>query len=395
MIKSKITTIFIFILFACGEKDRISYLEARLDSSLNMSNFEIDAKINKIRIPSSCLSDYQYFKLLADSLLLCKDGFKVSNKIDIFNIKTNKYLESVSWDKAILPDAGSFAFFRQDSSIYLNAVGSIKYFKLSFDGIIQKSWAMSDIMIDDNNNINAIYPSLFSYSEPIVLDNDRLLVSFTMPEAFFFKDTLIDVAMISLSQNKILTKYRRQPNLIYAQMKNSAYPQDLSFAYKMLKGDTLILSYPMDHFIYAYDLYTGKFLFKKPIILNKSKISLPHPLSKYAYGDRQDQWNFRITTPFYEPLNFHKNLNLYSRILHHPISKDQANNKKGPLNRSLSLILLDKNLDVVGEEILNHEHIGIYRTIATPDGLISIPNNNSDVISDDFLTLSHIQIKRK
>lgn len=398
--KYKIAFIILVIFSACKDADRISFLDIQNDTSIKSGlKYTTIKSYIKIDLPSICLNDYQFFSLLNDSLLFCKDGFKAPNKIDIFNINTAKYIKSIVWDKAKFPfGTGSFELYAKDSVLVLNAMSTSKFFQFNFDGDIKKSSNLTEVSMvysDVNNEHKAIYSTIFSYSNPIALDDDRLLVSFTMPESFLFKEPIVDVAMISLSQNKIITKYKRQPNLTYAQMKESAYPEDLSFAYKIVKGDTLILSYPMDNFIYGYELNTGKFIFKKPILLGESKVTLPQPLSSSVYSNQQEKWNFRITTPFYEPLNYHYETNLYTRVLHHPIDKETAKQKQGPLNRKLSIIVMDENLNVIGEEILNHDHIGVYRIIPTSDGFLSLPTNNPKFISDDFLTISKIRIVRK
>jgi len=393
------TLFIILILFsACRDADEISFLEVQTNPSIKSSLSYTIVKSNiKITLPSVCLNDYEFFFLLNDSLLFCKDGFKAPNKIDVFNINTAKYVNSITWDKAKFP-FGTGSFELKDSAIILNAVSSSKYFQFGLNGDIKKSWNLLNISSIDsstNNLYPALYPTYFSYSNPIALDEDRLIVSFIIPESFFLNEPMIDVAMVSLSQGKIIVKYKRHPDLVYAQMRASAYPEDLSFAHKTIVGDTLILSYPMDNFIYGYELGTGKLLFKKPMILSSSIVSLPQPLSRSAYNNEQDKWNFRITTPFYEPLNYHYKTNLYTRILHHGIDKETAKKKDGPLNRKLSLIIMDENFNAVGEEVFNHAHIGIYRIIPTSDGFLSLPTNNPEFMSDDFLTISRTKIIRK
>ena len=373
---------------------KLSYKETY---QLKKSNVNLSIEVPK---ENRSLS-YYFVQLLNDSLLYCRT-FERPNEVHLYDIKNKIFLRKIFLDIGLknidLSKIGSFAITK-NQDIILNRNG-IFYIFNNF-GKLKRAINCSDITYKDsvsNDNIpmTAVPFSIYFASEPVAIDSTKLLISFQTPESFNIKGHDYYRAGIVDLKTKRCIKYLAKPNdNVYALMKNSAYNPDLTMSYKLLKGDTLIISYPMDHYVYGYNIKSGKEIFKK-LACSKNVKALPSPLPKSDYLDRKTKWDFRISTPFYEPLYYHSKLKMYTRIIHYPQAVTLADGKlNNGEKRTSSVIILDSSLNIVGETKFANSFLGIYKSFPTSDGLVFGSQNqaektNSKLIYNNYYIIDKI-----
>lgn len=157
---------------------------------------------------------------------------------------------------------------------------------------------------------------------------------------------------------------------IVERKKGLRYPYDLTFPYFLLSGNRLLVNHPLDHFLYLYD-FENNIMIEQKTAASIRKVDIPLPYADDIATDPQQVWNFRVSTPFYEPLFYHEKVNLYSRALHHSQDVKLAD---GRLNdgshRTTSVIILDENLEKVGEVFFDDGEYTIHGAVPTSDGLL-------------------------
>jgi hypothetical protein len=152
--------------------------------------------------------------------------------------------------------------------------------------------------------------------------------------------------------------------------KEGYYPPDVSVPYLLMVDDNLLVSYPMDHYIYVYSSKDGSLKYKA-LASSNSVRELPFPLSVNESKSSQKVWNFRIQIPFYEPLLYHSSAKVYTRAIHH---SQELKLTDGTLNddrfRTTSVIIFDEDLNVIGETIFKNGTYPTHGAVPLSDGLL-------------------------
>lgn len=163
-------------------------------------------------------------------------------------------------------------------------------------------------------------------------------------------------------------------------MKNKGagfYPPDISVPYLLKVDDKIIVNFPMDHYVYEYGS-ADRLLKNKKLVSSNNVRQFPMPLtSDDEKIPPQEMWNFRIQTPHYEPLFYHDKAKLYTRAVHH---SQNLKFKDGTLNddrfRSTTIIILDQDLNIVGETIFKNGSYPTHGAVPLSDGLLIYPRSS-------------------
>ncbi len=341
-----------------------------------MYNVELTDTIN-IEIPDSCLNYYSQ-RIIKDSLLYLYD-IKYPDKVDVFCLK------NMSFKKRIILKAPGFAqnlaglFVKNKDSLFVLSQVSKFLYLFNSRGEFINSWNLDypPFTVADNfTQTDFIFPVMLYEMTPYI--DDRLNVYLTIAPLGI--ESLQNVAdktelQVVYDLKKGDWKYAYAP--YKGQMKekgNKFYPFDLSFPYRLIYDEFVIISYPMDHSIFVYDKNTGDFL-KEYCFAVKGLTRFPDGLSVEELDDRKLSWNFRVKTPFYGPVYYHSKVELFSRIYY---TKQELLNAKGYVNdgsnRQAIVLLFDKNFKKVEEVVIKNGQMGVHKVIPLPDGYLVAPN---------------------
>ncbi|WP_430410677.1 hypothetical protein [Kordia sp.] len=171
------------------------------------------------------------------------------------------------------------------------------------------------------------------------------------------------------------------------------YPDDVMEPNLTVTNTNILVSYPYDDTIEIFDL-SGKFLFRKKIT-SKYISEIPAPMKKEAYKVQQKNWNYRITMPFYDNINYHEAIGLYSRITHHEQALKMSNGKlNNGSKRTSSIILMDSEFNIVGETLFENGSLGVYKSIPLPDGYLIAPNEEYWNYEDQLIYTRKYKIEK-
>lgn len=172
------------------------------------------------------------------------------------------------------------------------------------------------------------------------------------------------------------------------------YPDDVMEPNLTVVNNNIIVAYPYDDTVEVFDLL-GEFLFRKKVT-SQYISETPEPMKKEAYTVRQKNWNYRVTMPFYDNINYHKAIGLYSRIAYHeqPLKMNDGKLNNGS-KRSASIIVMDKDFNIVGETLFENGSLGVYKSIPTPNGYLIAPNEHYWNYEDQLVYTSKFKIEKR
>jgi hypothetical protein len=171
------------------------------------------------------------------------------------------------------------------------------------------------------------------------------------------------------------------------------YPDDVLEPNVTVVNNSIIVSYPYDDVIEVYEL-SGEFLYRKKVS-SQYILEVPKPMKIKTYKVQQKRWNYRITMPFYDNINFHEAIGLYSRIAYHeqPLKMNDGKLNDGS-KRTASIILMDENFNIVGETLFENGSLGVYKSIPLPDGYFIAPNQKYWKHEDQLIYTTRLQIEK-
>lgn len=194
----------------------------------------------------------------------------------------------------------------------------------------------------------------------------KMIVSLTKGDLSYFPKEMIDEKLTTFgvydfNQMKVTDLFGSYPREILEAKGN--YPKEFQVPFNLLYEDKLILGYPLSDELITYNLNNLIDFQSKKVESNIFK--LPTPFSDRE--DRHEVFKLFFYSNKYGPISYHKDLDIFSRIVIHELSV----NSKDACDRKYSLILFDKNLEKL-EEI---EVSDIYNSdwafaLSTPTGFL-------------------------
>tara|TARA_R110002033_G_scaffold5978_9_gene24441 strand:- start:9770 stop:10954 length:1185 start_codon:yes stop_codon:yes gene_type:complete len=366
---SRYFILFCVFIFGCSKNvnnNKIEELKTNNSFSLEM----IDSL--NIITPKSVPTEYSDGYIFSDSLFY---GIGFNNKIEIFNLKTQKHKKTISLDRNFIrSDIQNIIVKNQDSILVFNSYPP-KMFLLNNLGNIIKEYNFGNLLLNikrsdlPENEVLYNIPKYYGYIKPC-----------------FHKNKLyIPIAPIGAEEMSGFTKSERigiydfinekwekaivPPKGILSKLNTEYYNYDLMHTYFTIANDKIFVNYPINDYSFIYNL-SGKFI---DSVNTKSKIisEMPPPLNQKELFDRQKSWNFRITTPFYGPLFYHPKSEVFTRVAYEKQPLKTNNNKlNNGFGRSASLIVFDKNFTHKKEFIFRNATLGVGKNYPLRNGII-------------------------
>ncbi len=347
-----------------------------------------------INVPVNKFSSYTQTSIYNDSLLYCVhfskpltiDIYDIVNKNISNEIKVPEYAVATKRVGDLCVHKPDSIFFLESHPVAINLIDTIGRMINKYDA----KNGMDETDISSKRPLEFIFPTFLSYRDPIYLPNRKELVLLTHPvdsEISTGYEEINRIGIFNLEKNK-LDRFMAKPEGVFKERGNLCFNYDLSLPYFIEVDSILYVTYPIDHYIYAYDINSGKLLFKSP---GNSKIpeKLEPPVRRSRINDTQYAWNYRIQIPFYGPLFYNKKLKMFTRNFHF---RQDLKLNNGKLNdgsrRKGSVIILDSTLKIVGETFFENGELGVLKCLPMSDGFLMAPNSFKQE-SDDILAYKY------
>jgi hypothetical protein len=301
-------------------------------------------------------------------------GFEkgVSGKIKCFDLVNETHVYDINFQDSVLITEGISSFYAHSTdSFFIQASNLRKVYLLDSLGNTLNQWEI-------HFNIPYILTAFLPEHRPVFEEKTNRLYSTILPVGFLKniepENTPLQMAFDVVNDTIIHLFGPVEGVMKFRQ--DGYYPPDISVPYLLKVDNNLLVSYPMDHFIYVYSNTDGTLKYKKLASSNAVR-ELPLPLSPDDSKSSQKIWNFRIQTPFYEPLFYHQAENVYTRAIHHPQKLKLAD---GTLNddrfRATTVVLLDAELNIIGETYFDDGTYPTHGAVPLTDGLLMYPKDS-------------------
>jgi hypothetical protein len=340
-----------------------------------------------ISIDSTVLTRYPEVFLFKDSLLYGRSG----SDFYTFDLKKERYLRSFSVDPNFISDIAGFYVATPDS-IFLASEPRVLYL-IDSNGQLLKKWPLPEGQLSpkyDGYDIN-----YFSWwvkpIQSVDLHRGQIHLSFTNFDIWFFddKNNYPGHGVFDFRNGNWLSEFGIYPDSYFE--KGIKYPHVYTTPSVLAVDSITYISYPLDHYIYLFNNLTGRFI-KKAQIQSNYLQETTEPLA-FENNDLQAERNFIIQSGYYGELNYHKEINKFTRIVRHNNELYLANEKLNkPQNKGLSVLVMDDSLNVLFEAPMgNFERLAgfggdrrLSAGLATSDGFIGTEKYD-DFSSEDLL----------
>jgi hypothetical protein len=366
-----------------------AYTEAPVVSRVDKYELYL-AKSIDISIPKLKFSNYNEFAVFNDSLLYCVNIRKPLT-IDIYDLINEKFAYEIN-----VPDF--FVKSNNVANLFIHTLDSI-FFQESYPPSVVLINSEGDLVkrFDTDENIEDFisdsdvptlytFATMFQYRNPVFIPKTNELIMITHPIGAELRPGYDDVKRLGIYdiKNYKWKKFFAKPEGIMKTKGNLYYNFDLSIPYLLVVDTLAYITYPMDHYIYVYNINSGELLFKRAGN-SKLDVNMPYPLPPSKIEDSQSAWNIRIQTPFYEPLFYNSKLSMFTRNFHFEQElKDENGRLNDGVERKGSVIIFDNELNIVGETIFENGDLGVLKSIPLSDGFL-MGDNTFKLKNDDTL----------
>lgn len=381
---------FILLLFSCKK----SYnLESPNCNQTENDNYEfVLGDTIFVTVPDKKPSRHKFRRIKVENDELIYYGLSLQNNVltlDKYNLTQRKFIAATELEQSSLKVPGNFDV-SNDELIMTSEYPPVLY-RIEKTGKLKEKFAFAG---NKNSVREFIFENLESSHFPEMIADDKVLLT-RNPVDFWTIEDKSSVHYFSVFDMKSQhEKTFGKPEGIYAE-NDIEYPYILSYPYKLLTDKFIILSFPLDWNFYVYDRQTLTFV-KKNCATSKffTKLNVPDKLWAYT-DDSQLEVNQLITTGSFEPLAYHANLRIFSRIVAHPQElKNAEGDLRSDLNRRYSLQIFDEDLQMKGELILEQNYNWIFAE-SIPDGYL-VAGWAEKAIQDDYLPFVYkFVLKRK
>lgn len=341
----------IFVFTSCSDGGRNSYLESCENMEVDLG-FTVGVKrtqLEKIEILPKHFKKRAFYSVLEknDNWYICETTMDKLNYA-IYDMKNGVVL---NYDSLKTIDvAVGLTTFKGFDSIYFQMPERSRLIRFDSSGMIKENIDMSalklDWMVEDSpfGMHNSIPQGQIIFPENL---NHMFFV--INPFDFWYYQDKTKVKLIveyDPFSNTVVSNFGERENFLTKG--NFEVPDKYTYPFLTLAEDYLYASYPLDHQVYKYDLKT-KELVNSACISSSYIKRLPDPLRRSSSS--QESINFQISSPHYGQINFHKDLNLFTRLAFH---EKELYDQNGNINMSTcewkySLLVFDLDLNLVNE----------------------------------------------
>lgn len=364
----------LFFLFNCKEKSLKDYAilseNPGYNKKIKISKISVIKDSLEITVPNGSPLNYFHNYIFSDTLFF---GIKDYNSLDVYNIRTQQFVKNIEIPRHELASEIQSLYVKSLDSIYVLNNYPPVFYHINYQGDILNKYEPGVLKLNiqneriPSNEIIYNFTNL-NYQKPFLINNfiylpinpfdSHHVTGFTKAER---------IGIYDLKDRKWL-KSICPPKGVFS-IENVFFNYDLSSPNYIFNNNHIYVSYPMDHYIYVYDV-EGNFIDKK--LASSSYIkTFPPPLNKNQLKDFQSSWNFRIQTPFYGPLFYHKNINLFSRVFYQQqgLYKNNGELNDGA-NRTAYLIVFNSKLEKIDEIEFTNGSLGVSKVSPLNDGIL-------------------------
>ncbi len=373
----------LFLLFACTKEYK---LESPVCHPIENGNIELLLRDTiLVPVPDKKPSRHRHHRIKVENEELMYYGLSLQNNVltlDKYNLTKKKFIEAIEFEQSALKLPGNFDVYKDEILVSFEYPPAL--FRFEKNGKLKEKYSFQE---SENQKQEFLFENLESSHFPEMTAVDKVLLT-RNPVDFWTIEDKKNIQYFSVFDLKNHTeKTFGSPEGVYTE-NDIEYPYILSFPYKLLTEKFVILSFPLDWNIYLYDRQTST-LVKKVCASSKffKKLNMPDKL--WAYSDEsQLEVNHLITTGSFEPLSYHADLRMYSRIVAHPQDLKNANGElNSDLNRTYSLQIFDENLQIRDEVKLPKNFNWIF-AVSIPEGYLAA-GWAENTIQDDYLPFTY------
>jgi hypothetical protein len=330
---------------------------------------------------------YSKHQIWEDSLFFGLSPGAEPNTISVFNLKNEHFVKKIKIDRNFFKNDISSFYIHNPDSIYFLSFQSKNIYLIDNDGKKKNEWNISFLGENPFGEIDFMFPTFVMYNS-FYFDGEKNQIVCSIVSQRFHElagdSNLPSIAIIDLNLGKI-TKAFSPPIGKIKSRRNNFYPDDISVVQITLHDGIVYASYPIDQLIYQYDLETGELLRISPPFAGEEELKFLPPMAYDIKKDRSKAWVYRIQTPYFENLRYHSDSKIFSRVFHHFYESSESTVNKGQF-RTSTIFLFDKNLNLVGKEIVQNSKLGAFGSVSTKDGYLSAPH---DFYQKDEKFLNH------
>jgi hypothetical protein len=313
------------------------------------------------------------------------------NQIDVYDLSSHQFIQSIQIDKNFTYDLGGI-FVKSPDSIFVYQHMPPSVYLINSQGEIVDKWKMDDAPVKyslpGHVEVNYLFGTYIANNKPYFqAKNDNLVVLFSDLDIWWHKDLSHHqtIGVYNIKERKWKGVHGFYPD-IYLQTQDIMYPYFISHPRMVVSDDFIVVSFPIDHFVYLFDANSGDFI-KKVCASSQYLESIIEPLN-YEQGEEDPQLRTNLIAEggYYGNIFYHKDLNYYSRIAFHPQPLKRPDGRlNSPAFKSASLSVFNADFEKIGEVLFEKEDkYGLIHDniIALGDGFLAF---NKRIQSDDTL----------
>ena len=313
-------------------------------------------------------------------------GGQDNNKIDVYNLKTGSFVKTINIEAYKIKRAINNISVHSLDTIFITQFFPPNIKIINFNGDILKSIDLGKInLIIDNKDapVEDNYYVTMMHNKPKLMNNRIYFLINPMGSADMpgFRRAQ-KLGIYDLKKDKIIGGFC-PPKGVMA-LKGVFFLNQLMQPYFLLVRDKIYINYPLDHYVYIYDL-DGQYLEKKLVSASAFEV-LPEPAPYKKIMDHEYMRDWWLPIPFYGPLNYHPKQKLFTRIFH---QKQALKTTDGKLNnggkRKSYVVIYDENFNKLGETFFDNGQLGVYKALPLSNGYLIAPNEEHWKNENEFV----------
>ena len=333
----------ILIWTSCSGDGANSYLAACENIEIDLGyTIDIERKtLEKIDVLPKHYKPRAFYSVLeeADNWYICETSEDQLN-FTIYDMKNGKILLHDSLNTIDM--TVGLTTFKSFDSIYFQMPVRSKLIRFDSAGIIKEKIDMSSLKLDWMMEGSPFGMHNTQQQGNILFrKNGKQMVFVNDPFGFWDYPDQTKIKLIveyDPTTNTVISNFGERKN--FMTQGDFEVPDKYTFPYLAVEGEYVYASYPLDHQVYKYDLNTSE-LVNSSCVSSSNIKRLPDPLRKSV--GLQEQINFQISSPYYGQVNFHKDLNLFTRLVFHEPSEEA---KVSSCKNEYSLLVFDADLNL-------------------------------------------------
>lgn len=382
LLSNYITCVFIFTV-CCTFTE-----ETSLNQTYSFEDTYTFEKTSEVRFPLDSVTPYysrcsQYFTSVNDMLMAVENSSE--NRIYLYNLNTKELIKFISFEQDGPEGIGQMEGFYIHTldSIFVPSTNMQALFLLNQQGKVVKKYAYPK---RERRDLLQIF---FTTDAPAILFNHQL---YFIPSSFGGTKENPKNAIVLDLKTETWEEKGNIPDTYNKGFFGAINFYHSYYTYNPNKG-IYVHSFPIDNYVYAYDLKDSV----KQYYAGSKYLKDVKPLSDNPFNALfEERSKYFKQSPSYLGIHYDQYRKFYYRIAQQPIS-DALINDPEPLKRGhkhFSIVILDENLQKVGEYSFKEKYTYGESIIAVPEGLM-ILNFKKCQQNEDYLYYDIFKIVKK